>query len=118
MSARSFRLARQIKLRLRELPYVPPRPTCPTCGEQQALLSHSAHTRQCERDRASQCLEAIGRKLLALRAAPPSAQRDREIHRLREERHRAWRIIMGFDALDRGRVRTSEPGYPDDGLPI
>lgn len=88
-----------------------PFPKCPLCGSQVRPLDYSKHTRQCEKDCASLSIEAVRRKLLAIRNTVPRSPEhaillDLEIACLEQEASQAFNLVAGLDRFGRGRVVT------------
>jgi hypothetical protein len=99
---------------------VTPLPRCPSCGEQVAVLQFSAHSKACEKDRASQVIYACDLRLAEIHSTEPrgpehKACLETEADWLSAERFDAHNVIFGFDSQGRGTMHTGHPGWPDDG---
>jgi hypothetical protein len=98
-------------------------PRCPLCGSECKPALYAEHTKQCEKDCASEAIQAIDKRLLAIRNTIPrnpehAVLLDVEIAWLEEERTLAYNVVFGFDAQGRGTMSTGHPGWPDDEMPF
>jgi hypothetical protein len=98
-------------------------PRCPMCGTEIRPILYASHTTQCEKDCASEVVQACDKRLLAIRNTIPrnpehATLLDVEIGWLEEELTLAYNVVFGFDEFGRGEMRTSAPGWPDDGMPF
>jgi hypothetical protein len=120
----SFRQdAARLRKALQQRPGFYPSPRCPLCGTECAPAAYAAHTKQCEKDCASQVIFACDLRLAAIHSTEPrnpehATLLEVEADWLSAERFDAHTVIFGFDSQGRGTMHTGHPGYPLDGLPF
>jgi hypothetical protein len=115
--------AARLRRELLKRPGFYPNPRCPLCGSECKPALYAEHTRQCERDCASEVILAIDKRLAQIHSTEPRGPEhatllEVETEWLRQERYEAHNIIFGFDSQGRGTMKTDAPGWPDDGMPF
>lgn len=78
---------------------------------------------QFDRDCASEAIAAIDRRTLVLAAQVPRSILEKghialELDQLWVERQEHECVLLGLNPDGTGIVRTTEPGWPDDGFPL
>ncbi len=101
----------KLRRELLKRPGIYPQPRCPDCGVQCAPKDFSSHTKQCERDCASEAIWAIDVRLAAIWSTEPrgpehAACLEAETDWLREEHAQRFNELMGLDEFGRGRIHT------------
>jgi hypothetical protein len=117
----SFRQdAARLRRELLQRPGFYPSPRCPLCGSECTPAAYAAHTKQCEKDCASEVIQACDKHLLAIRNTIPrnpehAVLLDVDIAWTEQERTLAYNVVFGLDELGRGTMHTGLEGWPHDG---
>jgi hypothetical protein len=120
----SFRQdAARLRRELLQRPGFYPSPRCPMCGSECTPAAYAAHTKQCEKDCASEAIQAIDKRMAEIHSTEPrgpehAACLEAEAEWLRQERFERYNELFGFDSQGRGTMSTGHPGWPDDGMPF